>query len=131
MATAAQTEPVAHVRAIWAAHARGGVDAMRRVAGDDVEWIPLSETAPVPKDEFWGEWGRRRTEQVSVTVHGYEQHGACVLVHGSMRTFREGGFIDEQPSWAYFFAGGRLVRSAGYATREEALAAISRFAAEG
>jgi hypothetical protein len=104
---------------------------MHRVAGDDVEWIPLSETAPLPAEEFWGDWALRRTEQVSVSVHGYEAHGPCVLAHGSMRTFREGGFIDEQPSWVYFFAGGRLIRSAGYRTREDALAAIGSFTQEG
>ena len=127
MATLAEPPTVAHVRAIWAAYTRGGVDAMRRVAGDEVEWIPLSEAAPLPSDEFWGDWARRRTQQISVSVHGFEDHGSCVLAHGSMRTFREGGFIDEQPSWVYFFAGGRLVRSAGYRTREEALAAIGGF----
>ena len=128
MATLTEPATVAHVRAIWAAHARGGVDAMRRVAGEDVEWVPLS-ASPLASEEFWGGWARRRTEEVSVSVHGYEDHGACVLAHGSMRTFREGGFIDEQPSWVYFFACGRLIRSAGYRTREDALAAITRFAA--
>jgi hypothetical protein len=84
----------------------------------------------VPPSEFWGEWGRRESEQVQVTVHSFEEHGPCVLAHGSMRTFREGGFSDVQPSWVYFFRDGVLVRGAGYSTREAALEAISRFRAE-
>ena len=66
---------------------------------------------------------------MQVTVHSFEEHGPCVLAHGSMRTFREGGFSDVQPSWVYFFRDGVLVRGAGYSTREAALEAISRFRA--
>ena len=53
-----------------------------------------------------------------------------MIAHGSMRTFREGGFSDVQPSWVYFFRDGVLVRGASYPTRETALEAISRFRAE-
>ena len=113
---------------MWTAYARGGVEAMRRLVGDTlVEWIPLGATEPVPAERFWGDWGRRQTEQVSVTVHSFEEHGDCVIAHGSMRTFSEGGFADVQPSWVYFFRGERLVRGAAYGTRQEALAAIAAF----
>jgi len=124
-------KPIEQVRALWAAYTRGGVAAMREIVGDTlVEWVPLGEDDPVPAERFWGEWGRRQTEQVSVTVHSFEEHGPCVLAHGSMRTFREGGFADVQPSWVYFFRDGVLVRGAGYATREEALKAVSRWPSE-
>ena len=116
---------------MWAAYARGGVDAMHRAVGDTlVEWIPLGADEPVPHEQFWGDWGRRQTEQVSVTVHSFEEHGSCVVAHGSMRTFSEGGFADVQPSWVYFFRDGELVRGAGYATREEALTAVRRWHSE-
>jgi ketosteroid isomerase-like protein len=124
-------KPIEQVRALWAAYARGGVEAMHRAVGDTpVEWIPLSAREPVPAEHFWGEWGRRQTEQVSVTVHSFEEHGDCVIAHGSMRTFSEGGFSDVQPSWVYFFRDGVLVRGAGFATREEALKAVSRWPSE-
>jgi ketosteroid isomerase-like protein len=124
-------EPIEQVRAMWAAYARGGVEAMRRAVGDTlVEWIPLGTEEPMPAERFWGDWGRRATEQVSVTVHSFEEHGDCVIAHGSMRTFSEGGFADVQPSWVYFFRDGRLVRGAGYATREEALTAVRRWRLE-
>ena len=116
---------------MWAAYARGGVEAMHELVGDaPVEWVPLGAEEPLPPERFWGEWGRRQTEQVSVTVHSFEEHGSCVLAHGSMRTFRDGGFADVQPSWVYFFRDGVLVRGAGYPTREAALEAISRFHSE-
>jgi hypothetical protein len=123
------TDPVDQVRAIWSAYTRGGVDALREVVPDDVEWVPLGEEHPIPPEEFWERWVRRHSEEISITVHGYERHGDCVLAHGSLRTFREGGFFDVQPSWVYFFDGTRLRRCVGYATREEALAAISEYRA--
>lgn len=123
----ATSDPVEQVRAIWSAYTRGGVDALRKVVPDDVEWVPLGLQESIPADEFWESWVRRHSEEISITVHGYERHGDCVLAHGSLRTFREGGFFDVQPSWVYFFRGNRLRRCAGYATREEALAAIGEY----
>ena len=102
--------PVEQVRALWAAYARGGAEAMHALVGDaSVQWVPLDGG-----------------EHVSVTVQSFEDHGSCVLAHGSMRVFRDGGFVDLQPTWVYFFRGERLVRGAGYPTREAALEAISR-----
>ncbi len=125
---AVEGKPIEQVRAMWAAYARGGVEAMHALVGDTlVEWVPLGANEPLPPERFWGEWGRRQTEQVSVTVHSFEEHGPCVLAHGSMRTFRAGGFADVQPSWVYFFRDGVLVRGAGYPTREAALQAIGRY----
>jgi len=123
--------PIEQVKAMWAAYARGGVEAMHDVVGDTlVEWIPLGAEEPLAPERFWGEWAHRQTEQVSVTVHSFEDHGPCVLAHGSMRTFRDGGFADVQPSWVYFFRDGVLVRGAGFPTREAALEAIGRHRAE-
>ena len=65
------------------------------------------------------------TAQRSVVAHAWEQHGECVLVHGSMRTFRDGGFVDVQPSWVYFFRDGRLELVSSFSSRDAALAAIS------
>jgi ketosteroid isomerase-like protein len=133
MAAGVEETLIAQVRAIWAAYARGGFDALRRVVHPDVEWVPLHHEVPVPGADFWDGFARARRESISVTVHGFETHGPCVLAHGSLRTFRDGGFVDVQPSWVYFFNGERLTRCVGYATREEALAAIAeyRLTAEG
>ena len=117
MAVAVDQDQVAQVRAIWAAFARGGVEAVHQVAGDDVEWLPLGERMPSGLPD--------PGDSVSAVVHGFEAHGPCVLAHGSLRQFREGGFIDVQPSWVYYFDGAKLVRCVGYPTREQALAAIA------
>jgi hypothetical protein len=124
--------PIDQVRALWAAYARGGVDAMHAQVGEGVvEWIPTGAREPVPPEQFWGDQGRRMGERQSVTLHSLEEHGPCVIAHGSLRTFHEGGFADVQPSWVYFFRDGVLLRGAGYATREAALEAIARFREHG
>jgi ketosteroid isomerase-like protein len=120
-------DPIEQVRAIWSAYQRGGVDALREVVPPDVEWVPVGMRHGIPPEEFWESWVRRHSEEISITVHGFERHGSCVLAHGSLRTFREGGFFDVQPSWVYFFNANRLRRCVGYATREEALGAISAY----
>ena len=123
--------PVEQVRALWAAYARGGVDAMHAEVGEAaIEWIPTGAREPVPQEQFWGDWGRRLNEQQSVTIHSLEEHGSCVIAHGSLRTFHEGGFADVQPSWVYFFRDGVLVRAAGYPTREAAIEAADRWRAQ-
>jgi hypothetical protein len=123
--------PIEQVRALWAAYARGGVDAMHAQVGETaVEWIPTGAREPVPPERFWGDWGRSQGEQQSVTLHSLEEHGSCVIAHGSLRTFHEGGFSDVQPSWAYFFRDGLLVRAEGYPTREAALEAVNRWRSE-
>jgi hypothetical protein len=123
--------PIDQVRALWAAYARGGVDAMHAQVGEAVvEWIPTGAREPVPPEQFWGDLGRRLGERQSVTLHSLEEHGPCVIVHGSLRTFHEGGFADVQPSWVYFFRDGVLVRAAGYPTREAALEAVNQWRSE-
>ena len=129
MAAPAHTDPVALVRSIWSAYAGGGVDAVAELVGHDVEWVPLTEGRPVPHEQLFGEGGRERASRISATAHRFEAHGECVLAHGSLRTFRESGFVDVQPSWVYFFRGGRLLRCVGYGTREDALRAIAEFSA--
>jgi hypothetical protein len=131
VAAPAHTDPVALVRSIWSAYASGGVDAVAALVGHDVEWVPLSEGHAVPSDQIFGEGGRERASRLSATAHRFEAHGECVLAHGSLRTFRESGFVDVQPSWVYFFRGGRLVRCVGYGTREDALRAIAEYSATG
>jgi hypothetical protein len=119
-------EPVEQVRAIWSAFDRGGMEALRKVT-PGVEWVPLGHGNPPDDDDLF-----RHASDISVTVHGLEEHGSCVLAHGSLRTFREGGFVDVQPTWVYFFdAQRRLQRCVGYASREDALAAITAYQAAG
>ena len=128
--TPAQHDYEAQVRAIWAAYQRDGVQGMRELVGPAVEWVPYSGGGRVlagsdALDAFDSK------AQIRASVHGYETYGPCVLVHGSLRVFREGGFLDVQPSWVYFFRDDRLVRAVAFATRQEALAAIAAFRSDG
>jgi hypothetical protein len=122
VAAPVHTDPVVLVRSIWSAYASGGIDAVNRLVGDDVEWVPLAAGRSLSDEQL-----REHNRRVSATAHGFETHGECVLAHGSLRTFRESGFVDVQPSWVYFFRDGRLLRCVGYGTREEALRAIAEF----
>jgi hypothetical protein len=105
------TDPIAYVRDLWTKFAADGVVAVRDELGPDVTWEPLALDRPA-------------TREISASVHQYEAIGECVVAHGSLRIYRDHGLVDLQPSWVFFFRAGRLVRGAGYMTREEALAAV-------
>ena len=111
MAAPVTTDPIAYVRDLWTKFASDGVEAVRDELGADVTMEPLA-------------LGRPATREIAASVHQYEAIGDCVVAHGSLRIYRDHGLVDVQPSWVYFFRAGRLVRIAGYMTREEALAAI-------
>jgi ketosteroid isomerase-like protein len=114
------------VRDLWAAYARDGVDGMRRFADDDAEWTMAADGETVRGMDALAAHMRAMVDRRSVVAHAWEQHGDCVLVHGSMRTFRNGGFVDVQPSWVFFFRDDKLERAVAYAGRDEALEAIER-----
>jgi ketosteroid isomerase-like protein len=117
------------VRQIWASWQRNGVEGMREWVDDDVEWTPSLGSEPIRGLDALDDYWRSRQHQLSIVPHAWERHGDCVLVHGSMRTFRDGGFVDVQPSWVYFFRDDRLARAVAYSSREEALAAIDEHCA--
>ena len=112
MAAPVTTDPLAYVRDLWSKYAAEGPEAVKEELGSDVTWEPLA-------------FGRPPTREISASVHQYESIGDCVVAHGSLRIYRDHGLVDLQPSWVFFFRAGRLVRGAGYMSREEALAAIS------
>jgi ketosteroid isomerase-like protein len=114
------------VRRMWAAFERDGVAALRPYVDDDVEWTPSNGAGTIRGfDELVDYWDSH-SSMLSVVAHAWEVHGEAVLVHGSLRMFRDGGFVDTQPSWVYFFRDGSLRRAVAYASREEALAAIAQ-----
>jgi ketosteroid isomerase-like protein len=114
------------VRKMWAAFQRDGIVGLRPYVDEDVEWTPSEGNGgPIRGFDALVEYWDRHAQQQSVVPHAWEQHGDCVLVHGSLRLFRDGGFVDTQPSWVYFFVDGRLRRAIAYSSREEALEAIA------
>jgi ketosteroid isomerase-like protein len=117
----------ARARAIWDAYVQDGVEAMCRLIDDDVELRPSGGEVLRGPAEIAG-YLQRHGDSISAVPLVYETHGDCVLVHGSLRRFRDGGFLDVQPSWVYFFRDGRLLGATAYGSRAEALAAIEEFA---
>jgi ketosteroid isomerase-like protein len=114
------------VRKMWDAFQRDGIAGMRPYVEDDVEWTPSEGDEPLRGfDELVAYWDANASKQ-SVVAHAWERYGDCVLVHGSLRMFRDGGFVDTQPSWVYFFSDGKLRRGVAYTSREDALAAIEQ-----
>jgi hypothetical protein len=113
------------VRRLWFAFERDGIAGMAPYLDEGVEWSPSDGGEVIRGVDALAEYWRATGSSQSVVPHAWEQHGDCVLVHGSLRRFRDGGFIDTQPSWVYFFRGEKLMRAVAFATRDEALAAIA------
>ena len=116
MAAPPVTDQLDYVRSLWTRFATEGLQAVFDDLGPDVQWEPIAH-------------GHAPTRDYSATVHQYETVDDCVLAHGSLRIYRDHGLVDLQPSWVFFFRAGRLVRGAGYMTREEALAAVGEHGA--
>jgi ketosteroid isomerase-like protein len=116
-------------RTVWETFERGGTEGLRALVADDVRWQPWGAGDRVlggcDEVEAWYREQRVEGRASTRTVHGWEEHGPCVLVHGSLRVYRDGGFIDVQPAWVFFFSGERLVQAVSYDGREHALAAIA------
>ena len=109
----------ARARALWDAYARGDVDAVTAQLDDEVELRPLGgEVLRGPAEVV--AYVRRTLGNMSAVAHAFETDGDRVIVHGSLRRFRDGGFVDMQPTWVYRFRGGRLVRLESYESRDEA-----------
>jgi ketosteroid isomerase-like protein len=115
------------VRSLWDAYHREGVSGLARYADDDTEWT-LSEGTTVRGLDALAEHLHSGAAPRSAVAQAWEEHGGAVLVHGSLRTFRDGGFVDVQPSWVYFFRDDRLVRVVAYSSRDAAMAAIAEHA---
>jgi hypothetical protein len=125
---------VERARSLWDAFQREGVDGLRPLVSEDVEWRPWGNSGrPLIGFEQIAEW--HRAQRVSAgggsrsTVYRWEAVGDCALASGSLRVFRAGGFLDVQPTWVFFFRADRLERATCYANREEALAAVEEHAA--
>jgi SnoaL-like domain len=112
------------VRTMWSAFTRDGIEAVRPFVDEDVEYTPANGAGALRGFAAIAEYWEANASSQSLVAHAVEQHGECVLVHGSLRIFRDGGFVDTQPTWVYFFNGERLQRAIAFASREDALAAI-------
>ncbi len=115
------------VRTMWSAFSRDGIEAVRPFVDEAVEFTPSNGAGALRGFAAIAEYWEANASSQSLVAHAVEQHGECVLVHGSLRIFRDGGFVDTQPTWVYFFREERLQRAVAFASREDALAAIAAY----
>lgn len=125
--------PVERARSVWDALEHDGLERLRSLVADDVEWRPWgNQGRPLVGLDQIIEWNRAQHTAGGGSrrvVHQWEDVGECALASGSLRVFRTGGFLDVQPTWAFFFRDERLQEATCYATREQALAAAEAHAA--
>jgi ketosteroid isomerase-like protein len=123
------SDHVDYVRRLWRTHERQGLDAMLALTPPDVVWEPLRGEGRALRshDELRAYMAELRREGRSQDARSYsfESVGDCVLVSGSLRDVEPHGFRESQPTWVYFFRGGRLVRATGYPTEADARAAVA------
>src|SRR5690348_11564126 len=119
---------VARARASWEAFGRGEAEIVDAWVAADVQWRPADGATLRGKEEI-AAYLDEHLASLSPVAHDFERLGDCVIVRGSLRRFRDGGFLDVQPTWVFFFRRGLLVRVAAYGSRPEATQAVDRFAA--
>ena len=109
----------ARARALWDAYARGDEDAVRAQLDDEVEWRPVGgEVLHGPAEV--AAYLRGHAHSMSAVAHVFESDGDRVIVHGSLRRFRDGGFVDMQPTWVFRFRDGRVIGVESYESRDDA-----------
>jgi anti-sigma B factor antagonist len=120
--------PLEVVRALWEAHATGGLDAALDIAGDAVVWQPH-----ITEGRVYRGTAELREALASVAasgtsfeaeLHGIEEHEGVVLATGVLRVNRNGVTRESLVHWAYHFREGRLWRQSTHASRQDALDAL-------
>ena len=120
--------PLEVVRALWEAHAAGGIDALLEAADDDVVWQPHITQGRVFRGtaELREALAALAAEGVryEAELHGVEQHDEVVLASGKLWVHRNGTAEESVVHWAYHFRDGRLWRQSTHASRKDALDAL-------
>jgi anti-sigma B factor antagonist len=120
--------PVEVVRALWEAHATGGLDAALDIAGEEVVWQPhlmggrVFRTTTELREAFAALTAGGTT--IEAELHDVEEHDGVVLASGILRVHRNGTAEESAVHWAYHFREGRLWRQSTHASRQDALDAL-------
>jgi anti-anti-sigma factor len=120
--------PVEVVRALWEAHATGGLDAALDVAGEEIVWQPhltggrVFRTTAELREAFAALTADGT--RIEAELHSIEEHDAVVLASGMLRVHRNGTAEESAVHWAYHFRDGRLWRQSTHASRQDALDAL-------
>jgi ketosteroid isomerase-like protein len=125
-----QESQVRLVRRLWEAVAEGGLEAGLQLTDPDMQWVPHAAGGRVLTSrellDFFNEFQGER-HIVEARLYSLDPEGDdVVLASGSFRLKGGGGISDFQIHIVYEFDDGRPVRATTYATRAEALEAITR-----
>jgi anti-anti-sigma factor len=117
------------VRDLWEAHATGGLEAVLKLAGDDVIWQPYLTDGRVLRgsEELREAFAGLAAEgvQFDATLQDIEEQGNAVLATGTLRVRRDNSIEEITRCWVYHFRSGRLRRQTSFATREEAVETVA------
>ncbi len=106
-------DAVLKVQALWRTFEGSGLEAMLRIADEDVEWIPAGGNGQRYHGhdglrEFMAE--RDKAGPVDAQAFSFSDYGDCVLVYGKVRRPAVEGGGDRRVWWVYTFRDGMLVR---------------------
>ena len=119
---------VLRVQALWRAFEGEGLEAVLRIADDDVEWLPAGARG----GRYRGHDGLRRYMAERAAAGGgqaqalrFSDYGDCVLVYGTLRDARVAGGGETRMFWVYTFKGEKLVRFEAFEDHHEAVRVAS------
>jgi len=118
---------------MWEAFERDGLLAALDFASPDAKWRPY--TAEGLEFEDTASYRAHvlgmaeRDEVVEARLGGIEDMDGCVLVHGRIRMRRPGSLRDTEAHWVHRVEHGRIVYTASFPSREQALAEVKRVCA--
>jgi ketosteroid isomerase-like protein len=117
------------VQLMWAAFAKGGIDAFLAHIDPDAELVPamLGNGVTLRGHDQIRRWYSsiddedRRVESV---LYGTESHGDHILAHGGLRVIDGRGLADTQVFWLLRVRDGLVSRAESFPSRALALAAL-------
>ena len=117
---------VLKVQSLWRAFEGNGLEAMLRIADDDVEWMPAGGGGR----RFRGHDGLREFMAArdaagdgDAKAFTFSDYGDCVLVYGSVRDPRIARGEERRVFWVYTFRDGKLIRFEAFEDHHEAVRA--------
>jgi ketosteroid isomerase-like protein len=116
---------------MWAAFAKGDVDAFLAHVDPDAELVPAMVGRGVTlrgHDEIrrWYESIDGEDRRVESLLYGTESHDDHVLAHGGLRVIDRRGLVDTQVFWLLQVRDGLVCRAQSFPSRALALAALEQ-----
>ena len=118
------SDPVAVVRAAWAAQARDGLLALLPFAHPDLHFVPRADSDDVLQGHAEFERFVRGLDrdgiEVTISADEFEDHEACVVVAGRLRVYAPSGHFDRPMHWSVDVRDGLITSVEAARTRPAA-----------